>query len=50
LAEHANVRELVVNGWINLVVAHENQFFRYTENAEWQELHVGSTFGALNVA
>lgn len=41
LTAHQNVRELVVNGWINLVVLDEEHFFRFTENSEWQQLQIG---------
>lgn len=44
LSDHQNVRELVVNGWVNLVVIDGEQFYRYSENSEWQQLQVGMPF------
>ena len=50
LSAHQNVRELVVNGWLNLVVIDDQEFYRFTENSEWQQLQVGLPAKGLHSA
>ena len=38
LQDHKAIRDLVVNGWIQLVVADGDAFQRYTPDGEWQTL------------
>ena len=42
LTDHQNVRDLVINGWINLVALDGQSFYRHTESGEWQQLDVGN--------
>ena len=42
LSEHANVRNLVVNGWLNLVALDAGLSYRYSESGQWQQLHIGN--------
>ena len=41
LAKHENVRQLVMNGWLNLVVLDGCEFYRYTERGTWSCIPVG---------
>lgn len=41
LSDHQNVRDLVINGWVNLVAIDGQSFYRHTESGEWQQLESG---------
>ena len=36
IERHENVRDLVTNGWLNLVVVDEGNFYRFTPQQTWQ--------------
>ena len=38
IAKHDNVRDLITNGWLNLVVVDDGGFYRYTPQQTWQSI------------
>lgn len=50
LNAHKNVCDLVVNGWVNLVVFDAGNFYRFTESNEWRQLQVGIPHQSLQMA
>ena len=43
IERHENVCDLVTNGWLNLVVADEGRFYRFTPQRTWQQLDSSET-------
>lgn len=50
LNDHANVRHLVVNGWLNLIAIEDDQFYRFTECSEWEPLETSTSLTELQSA
>ena len=40
IASHGNVRDLIVNGWIQLVAVEDGLFHRYSAKDSWEQLEV----------
>jgi uncharacterized protein YbcC (UPF0753/DUF2309 family) len=49
LHRHSGVKDLVVNGWIQLVACDDGEFFRFTPQKTWQALDSESARSSVEI-